>query len=170
MCVKNLSNTGSDNGLSPVRRQAIIWTITGMLLIGPLRTNFNEILIEIHTFLFTKIHLKMTCGNWRQFCLGLNMLSSMFLVTVWRPGSIAIRRLTKEPLTRSSVMELDTHNARQAATSRLLPKLSMTSYNWVLRKIDITRYGLRVVRSFCTFVAASTTLLPSRLSHFWAIR
>ena len=38
---------GSDNGLSPGRRQAIIWTNAGILLIGPLGTNFSEILIEI---------------------------------------------------------------------------------------------------------------------------
>ena len=31
----------SDNGLSPGRRQAIIWTNAAMLLIGPLGTNFN---------------------------------------------------------------------------------------------------------------------------------
>ena len=30
---------GSDNGLSPVRRQAIIWTNAGILLIGPLGAN-----------------------------------------------------------------------------------------------------------------------------------
>ena len=29
------------------RRQAIIWTNAGILLIGPLVTNFGEILIEI---------------------------------------------------------------------------------------------------------------------------
>ena len=38
---------GSDNGLSPGRRQAIIWTNAGILLIRPLGTNFSEILIEI---------------------------------------------------------------------------------------------------------------------------
>ena len=42
ICVSNLTIIGSDNGLSPGRRQAIIWTNTGILLIGPLRTNFNE--------------------------------------------------------------------------------------------------------------------------------
>ena len=35
---------GSDNGLSPGRRQAIIWTNAGILSIGPLGTNFNETL------------------------------------------------------------------------------------------------------------------------------
>ena len=49
MCSK-LSIIGSDNGLSPARRQAIIWTNAGILLIGTLGTNFNEILIEIRTF------------------------------------------------------------------------------------------------------------------------
>ena len=52
ICVGNLTIIGSDDGLSPGRRQAIIWTNAGILLIGPLGTNFNEILIEIYTFSF----------------------------------------------------------------------------------------------------------------------
>ena len=63
-----------DNGLSPGRRQAIIWTNAGILLIGPLRTNFNEILIGIHAFTFKKMHLKMSSAKWRPFCLGLNVI------------------------------------------------------------------------------------------------
>ena len=31
-------------------------------------------LIEIHIFSFKKIHLKMSSGKWRPFCLGLNVL------------------------------------------------------------------------------------------------
>ena len=50
ICVVKLTIIGSDNGLSPGRRQAIIWTNAGILLIGPLGTNFSEILIEIHIF------------------------------------------------------------------------------------------------------------------------
>ena len=42
---------------SPGRRQAIIWTNAGILLIGPLGTNFCEILIGIQIFSFKKIHL-----------------------------------------------------------------------------------------------------------------
>ena len=41
---------GSDNGLSPVRHQAIIWTNAGLLSIGPLGTYFSEILSIIHRF------------------------------------------------------------------------------------------------------------------------
>ena len=43
ICVGKLTNLGSDNGLSPGRRQAIIWTNVGITLIGPLGTNFREI-------------------------------------------------------------------------------------------------------------------------------
>ena len=50
ICVGNLIITGSDNGLLLGRRQAIISTSAGILLIGPLGTNINEIVIEIHTF------------------------------------------------------------------------------------------------------------------------
>ena len=48
--VGKLTNIGSDNGLSPGRRQAIIWTNAEILFKGPLGTNFSEMLIEIHTF------------------------------------------------------------------------------------------------------------------------
>ena len=34
ICVNKIITIGSDNGLSPGRRQAIIWTNAGMLLIG----------------------------------------------------------------------------------------------------------------------------------------
>ena len=46
-CVNKLTISGSDNGSSPGRRQAIIWINARILLIGPLGTNFSEILIEI---------------------------------------------------------------------------------------------------------------------------
>ena len=74
ICIGNLTVIGSDNGLSPGRRQAIIWTNYGILLIGPLRTNFSEILVEIYIFSFKKMHLKLSSGNCPLFCLGLNVL------------------------------------------------------------------------------------------------
>ena len=39
ICVSNPIIIGSDNGLSPERRQAIIWTNAGVLLIRLLRKN-----------------------------------------------------------------------------------------------------------------------------------
>ena len=73
-CVSKLTIIVSNNGLSLGRRQAIIWNNVGILLIGPLGINFSEILIEIYTFSFKKMHLKMSSGKWRPFCLGLNVL------------------------------------------------------------------------------------------------
>ena len=75
ICVSDLTIIGSDNGLSPGRRQAIIWTNAGILLIRPLRTNFSEILIEILIFSSTKMHLKVSSVKRRPFCLGLNVLT-----------------------------------------------------------------------------------------------
>ena len=80
MCVGDLTIIGLDNGLSPGQRQAIIWTNAGLLLIGTRGTNFNEILIKIHEFSFKKIHLKMSSGEWRQFCLGLKLLNLILLM------------------------------------------------------------------------------------------
>ena len=78
ICVGKLSIIGSDNGLSPSRRQAIIWTNSGILLIGTLGTNLIEISIEIYTFSFKKMRLKMSSGKWRPCCLGLNVLMVRF--------------------------------------------------------------------------------------------
>ena len=44
------------------------------IVIGPLRTSFSEILIQMHTFSFKKSHFKMLSGKWWPFCLGLNVL------------------------------------------------------------------------------------------------
>ena len=60
ICVSEIIIIDSDNGLSPGRRQAIIWANAEILLIGLLGINFSEILIEINTFSFNKMHLKMS--------------------------------------------------------------------------------------------------------------
>ena len=113
-CVGNLTIIGSDNGLSPIRRQAIIWTNAGLLSIGPLRTTFSEILIEIHTFSFKKMYLKISSGKWRPFCFGLNVLTGSITksettltekLTFWvkfgtpHPWLPVSRRLTENCLT-----------------------------------------------------------------------
>ena len=82
ICVGNLTIIDSDNGLSPGRRQAIIWTNAGILLIGPLGTNFSEILAEIITFSFKKMYFKVSSAKWRPFCLGLNVLIFVSLYNI----------------------------------------------------------------------------------------
>ena len=84
ICVSRITIIGSDNGLPPDQRQAIIWTNAGILLIGPLGTNFSEISIEILIFSFKKMRLKVSSGKRRPFCLGLNVLIIIYRVTaIW---------------------------------------------------------------------------------------
>ena len=80
ICVGNLTIIGSGNGLSPYRRQAIIWTNAEILLIGRVGTNFSELSIEILTFSFKKMRLKASPATWRPFCFGLNVLTGYYLV------------------------------------------------------------------------------------------
>ena len=95
ICIGNLTIIGSDNGLSPGRRQAIIWTNAAILLIGPIGTNFSEILIKIITFIFKKMSSKLSSGKRRPSCLGLNVLTqwgmnkmvAIFQMTVWNAFS-----------------------------------------------------------------------------------
>ena len=69
ICVSDLTRFGSDYGLSPGRRQAIIRTNAGILLIRLLGTNF-----EIVIFSFKKMRMKMSSAKRRPFCLGLKEL------------------------------------------------------------------------------------------------
>ena len=87
-CVSELTIIGLDNGLSPGRRQAIIWNNPGLLLIEPLWTNVSEISIGIQTFSLTKMHLNMSSAKWRPFCIGLNVLTHCRLMTPY--GDITI--------------------------------------------------------------------------------
>ena len=98
--VSKLTITGSDNGLSPGRCQAIIWTNAGILLIRKLGTNFSEILSEIRIFSLKKMLLKMSSAKWQQICLGLKVLTSPKLTYVnWNGESI---------FSRSSVLTIPT--------------------------------------------------------------
>ena len=74
ICRSKFTNIGSDNGFSPGGRQAEpIRTNAGILLIGPLVSNFSELLIKIYIFSFKKTHFKMLSAKCRPFCLGLNV-------------------------------------------------------------------------------------------------
>ena len=77
ICVHNLTIIGSNNSLSPGRLPAINGTNADILLIGTLRTNFSEILIQILTLSLKKMHLKVSSAKWRPFCLGLNVLNNI---------------------------------------------------------------------------------------------
>ena len=89
ICVSKLSIIGSDNSLSPGRRQAIIWTNDGILLFRTFRTHFSEIVSKMHPFSFKKMHFKMSSGKWRPCCLGLNELNGKLF---YRPPLVPTAR------------------------------------------------------------------------------
>ena len=66
----NRVRIGWDNGLSPIWRQAIVWTNAGLLSIWPLGTNFGEILIKMQNFSFMKMNMKISSAKRRPFCPG----------------------------------------------------------------------------------------------------
>ena len=73
--VSELGQHCLDNGLSPIRHQAIIWTNASLLSIEPLGTKFSDILIKIQNFSFTEAHLKISSAKRRPFCPGGDELS-----------------------------------------------------------------------------------------------
>ena len=96
ICTSKPIIIGSDNGLLPGWRQAIIETSAGISLIGPLGTNSIEIWINIHTFSFRKMHLKMASAKWQPFCLGFNMLINVKNgnYTIWSPMVLSVYKDT----------------------------------------------------------------------------
>ena len=127
ICVGNLTIIGSDNGLSPGRRQAITFTNVWKLLIGPLGINFSEILIKIHTFSFKKIHLKMSSGKWRPSCLGLNVLRQILSLTWNSLGDIRSLHFM------SSYPWVQQRNYEYVCISVMNPRQGYWKYIWVNR-------------------------------------
>ena len=70
ICASKLTIIGSDNGLSPGRHQAIVWTNAGILLIGHLGTNFSEILIENSNIFIQENAFENGIWKMQPYCLG----------------------------------------------------------------------------------------------------
>ena len=86
----NPTTIGSDNGLSPVRCQAILWTHADSLSLSnePLATNLSEISMKMNMFAFKKMYFKMPCAKWWPFyhsspCVEYTMIQSWALLP-WR--------------------------------------------------------------------------------------
>ena len=76
--------TDSDNGMPPIRCQAITWTNDESFLIGTLGTKFNEILIKMYCihFLSTKCVLRYRLQNVGHFVQASPL--AFFLQNKWR--------------------------------------------------------------------------------------
>ena len=150
---------GSDNGLSPVWHQAIISTKAGILLIGPLGTNFSEILIGIQTFSFKKLHLKTSSAKWRLFCLGLNELKSGLRWKKYVPINVVVPCSLSVSVTllasKWSVNLLIKFFAKSAVTLTL--EFQGQIMNWPCHKSAWSDcYETKIIRMFCWFVSYKT--------------
>ena len=72
ICVSKLTIIGSDNGLSPGRRETIIW-FNVEIFNWTIRNKCSQIVVEIYTFLFQKMYLKMSSAKSGPFCLSLKV-------------------------------------------------------------------------------------------------
>ena len=147
-CISELTRIDSDNGLLPDQHQATNWTNAGVLLIGPLATALGEICIEIQTFYFKKMYLKMSSRKWRPFCVSLNML-----IDWWYLCRSSINYITRNtantedkypftPLCSSGPVNMamllfSTHWGREKLTTNFLIIISCT-FSWM----EIYKNGL----------------------------
>ena len=76
ICTVNWVSIGSDNGLSPGRCQAIIWTNAGLLLIGPIDPNYTWVLAILADSLLFSVN-NISAGLW------LNCISSVEISFFW---------------------------------------------------------------------------------------
>ena len=120
ICVNKLTIIGSDNGLSPDRCQAIIWTNAGILSIGPLGTKLSEILIAIHIFSFKKMHLKMSSALQHPFQFGLNELNMLFTKSQQFWSSIDVWKQDLTVLYQVLLIYKDIYNGKSSKTFHLV--------------------------------------------------
>ena len=98
ICIGKLTIVGSDNGLSPEQRQAIIWTNAGILLIGHLGTNFNKNLIEILTFFIHKNAIESVVCEMAAILPGPQCVKACTTREIWRHLGLVMRN-TVSPVT-----------------------------------------------------------------------
>ena len=122
ICVSKQTNNGSDNGLSPGPRQVIIWPHAGILLIRTLGANFSEILGDIHSFSFSKMHLNML--NMLHSFTGCHV-SSCWIIIV--PRDMFNRKMPFYEVHKSI------WNCQQRATSEWIQFIYRTDSTWNYR-------------------------------------
>ena len=118
-----LASIFSDNGLSPGRHQAIIWTNTGIVFIWPLGTKCSEILIDIHIFSFKMMYFNITSTKFWVLCLGLDVLSFLVVLDIFSQCVFSCRR----PVTSSLVKDTRNHAGEARPT---LQRVSIIKRVW----------------------------------------
>ena len=142
ICVGNLTIIGSDNGLSPGRRQAIIRTNAGILLKRPLGTNFSEFLVKILIFSFKKMRLKVSSAKRRPFCLGLNELTML-----WQDSIIPRDHFVYEPSQWATALQCNIDCISLAGHIHKTIPVHLNYHIWVIGYDMETLYALLFLRA-----------------------
>ena len=128
------------NGLSPIRCQTIILTNAGLLSIGPLGTNFSEILIKIQNFSFTKMHLKITSVKWRPF----------------RPGGDELKQPTGAQVMVARIQDLMSYHTKDLAMYQTCIEMFISLPNFAKKQ---------KTKKLPNFAGPSSSMLPRRLPN-----
>ena len=115
ICVSNLTITGSDNGLSPGRRQAIILTNAGIMLIWTLLRNKFLWNINRNSYIFIQENAfeNVVC-EMASICLGLSVLNG------WKSTSQQIKSDTWQ-----EESQQEKHQKQNQRTSIQIPTFSI---------------------------------------------
>ena len=141
ICVSKLTIFGSDNGLSPGRHQAIIWTNDWIMIIVSLETNFSEINLYQNFYI-----------SFQEYALENG---------VWKLGAILSRPqcvLKVAIYIGKNIITLTQHGFRATINIRWIKSLLHIVASWQWRHFSLTR----VLRSYkfknCISSAAIETL------------
>ena len=117
------------------------------IVIGPVGTNFSEILIGIDILSFKKMHLKMS-GKWQLFCLSLNVfimynkVSYLKLTSNWRTA--VYKSSSKSPptvlLNKTCMSDVTRHVAHSIRITCSHCYIRKKSINWNLSQYQKTTF------------------------------
>ena len=149
VCVKKLTIICSENGLSPGRRQAIIWTNAGVLIIGPFGRKFQwNIYRNSYMFwqydVFENVVWKMaailsrlqcvksfsiTCGN-RKWSDGTSTCSIQTKMATFCTRHFRIRFLATIVIVLNEISQATSHYVNQKWQINLRKYLLLFEYRW----------------------------------------
>ena len=146
----NQVNICSDNGLSPIWRQAIISTSAMLLCIGHVGTNFMEISIKIQNFALTKISLRIPSAKGGLFSGGDEIMHWDKDFSVMLPYIVASQ--PRKDCEDKSVHEEQTF---RVATECLWPNntCAMLISYYGMRWLMLTHYNAESPWNICLFFA-----------------
>ena len=98
-----------------------------------------ETSIEIHTFSFKKIHLKISSAKWRPFYLGLNVLNVWVKYLVWNFKDTDAKYLTHELL--NAWVKYLVWNFKNTHAKYLTHELLNA---WVKSSVEFQRYSRKI--------------------------